>query len=61
MKLKAAAQLILLLGTITLGFQSLYTFIWSLFGFPVEWWSITIVVLAGVLSAISLFAWVWRN
>ena len=60
-EIKKAIQFGLLLGLTMSGAIANCEYIWSLFGLPVEWWSVMAYTALGVVSALELFRWIGRD
>ena len=54
-------QSAIVLYTMIIGFSETYLLIWLAVGLPMEWWSLVIAGVLGVLSTIGLFAWIKKE
>ena len=54
-------QAFIILYTMTVGFWWSYIAIWFKAGLPIEWWSVVITMVFGLLSMIGTLAWIKKE
>lgn len=57
-KIVEVIQFFLVLKGLIIGFATEWLFIWWEFGLPIEWYTVVISILLGVLTVTLLFQWI---
>lgn len=60
-KISTYMKVILLVFMVTAGFAAIYSIVWVAASLPVTTWASVLVAVASILSALGLFAWIWKE